>query len=108
MRKIQKQADIRSGISKVDRHELAPAFIEAYERLLDEQLDVAAVLESCRNASTADPLRICFHCVETSAEACHRSLLARRIARHLGVEVLHLAGARPTVVGSAVPGAAEP
>jgi hypothetical protein len=74
-RALQYAVDAFTGTAKRDRAELAPAFVQAYERQL-ESPDAAAALEVIRGASTAPLL----FCVERMPAACHRSLAATRLA----------------------------
>ena len=74
-RSLQHAVDASAGIAKRDRGELAPAFVQAYERQLESQ-DALAALEAIRTASTAPLL----FCVERTPGACHRSLAAARLA----------------------------
>lgn len=74
-RSLQHAADASAGTAKRDRGELAPSFVQAYERQL-ESPDARAALEAIRAASTAPLL----FCVERTPAACHRSLAAARLA----------------------------
>ena len=75
IRALQKATDTTSGIAKRKRDELAPAFTEAYERLLqapDPQASLAAI--------AGEGSRPALFCVERLPQACHRSLVAVRLA----------------------------
>jgi uncharacterized protein (DUF488 family) len=74
-RALQYAADSAAGIAKRERGELAAAFLQAYERQL-ENPDARAALEAIRATSTAPLL----FCVERTPAACHRSLTAERLA----------------------------
>jgi uncharacterized protein (DUF488 family) len=75
IRELQHAADSASGTAKRSRSELTPAFVHAYQRLLDEP-DAADALKEIREISSA-PLLLC---VERTPAACHRSLAAARLA----------------------------
>lgn len=85
-RVAQHAADAASRIAKRQRVTLEPAFVVAYcqERLTG--FDSAAFIASLgREART-----VALFCVEREPAACHRSLLAGRLAADLDVEVVHL------------------
>jgi uncharacterized protein (DUF488 family) len=81
LRRLQYAEDARMGVGKRSRSELAPAYVDRYTRDILDQADVA----SLPTAGLAALL-----CVERDPEACHRSLIAERLAEEHGVEVLHL------------------
>jgi len=60
-------------------------YVARFEALLDER-DVPAALD--RTAFAAAPN--CLLCSEATPERCHRRLVAERLARAWGVEVIHL------------------
>jgi uncharacterized protein (DUF488 family) len=74
-RALQHAADDSAGTAKRARAELAAAFVQAYARQLDSQ-DARAALEVIRETSDAPLL----FCVERTPAACHRSLVAARLA----------------------------
>jgi hypothetical protein len=75
IRSLQHAADASAGTGKRARGELAPAFVQAYDRQLDTA-NARAALEVIRETSAA-PLLLC---VERTPAACHRSLAAARLA----------------------------
>jgi uncharacterized protein (DUF488 family) len=85
-RTAQHEADARAGIAKRTRTELGPAFVESYaeERLSD--FDSRRFLGDVAPGATA----LVLFCVEQQPRACHRSLLADRIAEQLGLKVEHI------------------
>jgi uncharacterized protein (DUF488 family) len=91
MRQLQYREDARRGVGKRSRRQLSPEYIRVYTR---EVLDVVPL----------DPLvqRLPVHgiaallCVEATAEACHRSLVAGRLADRFGFEVINLEPGEPT------------
>jgi uncharacterized protein (DUF488 family) len=85
-RALQSAADRAGRILKRDRRTLTPAFNERYRRERLDGFDPAAFLADLGpDAST-----IALFCVEGYPEACHRSLLADRIASVTGAGVTHL------------------
>ncbi len=85
-RAAQHRHDALHGFGKRSREVLGPAFIEAYQAERLNDLDVDGFLESLGPAiQTA-----AFFCVERDAAACHRSLLAQKIANSHSLGVIHL------------------
>jgi uncharacterized protein (DUF488 family) len=93
LRHLQYREDDRQGVGKRSRVRLSPEYIRVYT---EEILDLMPL----------DPLvrRLPVHgigallCVEASAQACHRSLVARRLADRYGFEVVDLEPAEPTAL----------
>ena len=84
LRQLQYREDDRVGAGKRSRRELAPEYRERYLSEILDRVDLAALAEELPlEAST-------LFCVERDAEACHRSLVAERLAEELGLEVRHL------------------
>jgi uncharacterized protein (DUF488 family) len=85
LRRLQYREDDRRGVGKRSRAELAPEYRERYVAEILDAADLGAVVESIPPGATAALL-----CVETDPEACHRSLIAERMAERFGVEIRHL------------------
>jgi uncharacterized protein (DUF488 family) len=85
LRQLQYAADAQQGVGKRSRAELAPAFVERYEREILEQADVGVVAAALPDRGAA-----ALFCVEADPEACHRSLVAERLAAEHGVDIVHL------------------
>jgi len=85
MRQLQYAADAKQGIGKRNREALAPEYVERYTA---DVLDLADLDELVADLP-ADG-RAALMCVERDAEACHRSLIAARLADRHGVEITHL------------------
>ena len=85
LRHLQYAEDARQGVGKRSRVELAPEYTRRYIR---EILDPVGV-EHLAGELPADGAGALF-CVERDPEACHRSLIAARLAAEHGVRVSHL------------------
>jgi uncharacterized protein (DUF488 family) len=93
MRHLQYQDDARQGVGKRSREHLSPDYVREYTK---EILDLVPL----------DPLvrRLPVHgiaallCVEATAEACHRSLVAARLAERYGFEIVNLEPSAPTEI----------
>jgi uncharacterized protein (DUF488 family) len=85
LRHLQYVEDARQGVGKRSRAVLAPEYVERYTRERLDRVDLASIVE----AMPADAAAALF-CVERDPEACHRSLVADRIAAELGLPVEHI------------------
>lgn len=85
LRRAQYAEDDRRGVGKRNRAELAPVYVSGYTDEILDRVDLGAVVaELPGDAPTA------LLCVERDPEACHRSLIAGRLADEHGAEVFHL------------------
>ena len=85
LRRLQYREDDRQGVGKRSRRELAAEYSERYTREILDEADIAGLAADLPAESVAALL-----CVERDPEACHRSLIAARLAREHGVQVGHL------------------
>ncbi|HET7050218.1 MAG TPA: DUF488 domain-containing protein [Solirubrobacteraceae bacterium] len=85
LRQLQYAEDARQGVGKRSRVELAPEYTRRY---IQEILDPVGV-EHLAGELPEDGAGALF-CVERDPEACHRSLVAARLAAEHGVRVTHL------------------
>jgi uncharacterized protein (DUF488 family) len=85
LRRLQYREDDRLGVGKRSRAELAPAYRKRYLREILGQVDLAPIVEELPPDAASALL-----CVERDPEACHRSLIAERLAGEFGFAVLHL------------------
>ena len=85
LRHLQYHEDDLHGVGKRSREQLAPAYVERYvaEILAPAPLDRLV-------AEVSDAGHAALFCVECVAEACHRSLIAARLAQRFGFEVSNL------------------
>ena len=84
MRQLQYAEDDRRGVGKRSRREIAPEFARRYTTEVLDRTDLTPLVATLPSAGAAALL-----CVETDPEACHRSLLASRLADQ-GVTIDHL------------------
>jgi uncharacterized protein (DUF488 family) len=85
LRHLQYAEDSRQGVGKRSRERLAPEYAERFKR---ERLDVVE-LEPIVESMPADGATALL-CVERDPEACHRSLVAQRLADEFGIALEHL------------------
>jgi hypothetical protein len=91
LRHLQYRADDRQGVGKRSRVRLSPEYISGYtEEILDH-----APLESLVDRLPVHGIGALL-CVEATAQACHRSLVAERLADRFGFEIVHLEPTEPT------------
>jgi uncharacterized protein (DUF488 family) len=91
LRHLQYDEDARQGVGKRSRVHLSPEYIRAYT---DEILDIAP-LEPLVSQLPVHGIGALL-CVEATAEACHRSLVAGRLAERFGFDVVNLEPTEPT------------
>jgi len=85
LRQLQYREDARVGVGKRSRLELASEYREGYLREVLDRVDLAPLVADLPTEAASALL-----CVERDPEACHRSLIAQRLAVEHGVAVLHL------------------
>jgi uncharacterized protein (DUF488 family) len=85
LRQLQYREDERLGAGKRSRTSLAPEYRERYLREILGRVDLAPLVEELPPDAASALL-----CVERDPEACHRSLIAERLADEYGLPVLHL------------------
>jgi beta-phosphoglucomutase-like phosphatase (HAD superfamily) len=85
LRQLQYREDERQGVGKRSRAALAPEYVERYEREILARADLSQVLADLPATGAGALL-----CVEADPEACHRSLIAARLADEHTVQVSHL------------------
>jgi uncharacterized protein (DUF488 family) len=86
LRERQYAVDRADRVAKRQRTELSPTFVEGYTAERLGAFDSAAF---CAQLG-AEARVVALFCVEREAPACHRSLVADRLSRDLGVPVVHL------------------
>ena len=83
VRDKQAAADKASKTAKRKRTALGEAFIEAYQTECLAEFEPQTLLDELES----DAKVVALFCVETAPEACHRSLVAAKLAKTLDVEV---------------------
>ena len=84
MRELQYEADADKGEGKRDRPVLAPAYVERYTEEILDPADLEPLIGFIGRSTAA------LLCVERDPAACHRSLIAARIARETGARIENL------------------
>jgi hypothetical protein len=85
LRHVQYAEDESKGVGKRSRAVLADEYRDRYLAEILDRVDVPAVVETMpADGATA------LLCVEQVPQACHRSLVAARMAEECGVAVTHL------------------
>jgi uncharacterized protein (DUF488 family) len=85
LRQLQYREDARLGVGKRSRVELSAEYRERYLSEILDQVDLGALLDEQPAGE-----RFALLCVERDPEACHRSLIAKRLAEDHGVRVQHI------------------
>jgi uncharacterized protein (DUF488 family) len=89
LRQLQYREDDKLGVGKRSRAELSPEYRERYLHEILERVDLGSLVHELPLDRASALL-----CVERDRQACHRALVARRLAETGGVSVAHL---RPDV-----------
>ena len=85
LRRLQYREDARLGVGKRSRSLLADEYRERYSSEILDAVDLGPVVERMPAEAVTALL-----CVERDPEACHRSLIADRLATRHGVSLVHL------------------
>jgi uncharacterized protein (DUF488 family) len=85
LRRLQYAEDDRQGVGKRSRVSLADGYVKGYTREILDRADLGELVAELPAEGAGALL-----CVERDAEACHRSLIAERLEREHGFEVMHL------------------
>ena len=86
IRSMQKQSDKEQGTTKRTRDSLSEDFITAYKQECLSNFDTHAFLNQLGDKAH----KIVLFCVEREPMACHRSILADRLANDLSISVEHI------------------
>jgi uncharacterized protein (DUF488 family) len=84
LRQLQYAEDDRLGVGKRSREELAPEYRRRYLSEILDHVDLGELV-----AELPDDGAGALFCVEREPEACHRSLIAERVAAEYGFPVAH-------------------
>ncbi|WP_407445805.1 DUF488 family protein [Rhodococcus sp. (in: high G+C Gram-positive bacteria)] len=85
LRELQYAEDARQGVGKRTRRELATGYVSRYTAEILDPADLEAIVSVLPSAGAA-----ALFCVERDPEACHRSLIARRLVEQHGFTIEHL------------------
>ncbi len=85
LRQLQYREDAKQGVGKRSRAELAPEYRDRYIAEILDRVDLGPLVADLPEEGASAPL-----CVERDPEACHRSLIAERLAAEYGLPVVHL------------------
>ncbi len=85
LRQLQYAEDDRRGVGKRSRRQLADEYARRYTTEILDRADLSPIVSALSSGEVAALL-----CVERDPEACHRSLIAKRLADDHGVTVEHL------------------
>ena len=85
LRHLQYAEDDRQGVGKRSRRELAADYTRRYTTEILDHADLTRIVSALPSSGTA-----ALFCVERDPEACHRSLIAQRLAEQHHVTVEHL------------------
>lgn len=85
LRRLQYAEDDRQGVGKRSRRELDPEYARRYTTEILDHADLTTIVSTLPSNGTAALL-----CVERDPEACHRSLVAQRLAEQHHVTIEHL------------------
>ena len=85
LRQLQYREDERLGVGKRSRGELARSYRERYTAEILDRVELAPLVERLPREKASALL-----CVERDPQACHRSLIAERMAERYGVSLVHL------------------
>ena len=85
LRQLQYAEDDRRGVGKRSRTELAPAYVDRYTAGILDKADLVDIVAALPSEGAG-----ALFCVERDPEACHRSLVADRLAAEHGLSVEHL------------------
>ena len=89
LRQLQYAEDARLGEGKRSRSQLAEAYTERFVRERLDQVDLGPIVDSLPSEGATALL-----CVERDPGACHRALVAQRMADSFGLPLRHLLPAR--------------
>lgn len=85
LRQLQYAEDRRLGVGKRDRRELAAEYTCRYTTEILDRAELRSIVDELPAVGVAALL-----CVERDPQACHRSLVAARLADQHGIAVEHL------------------
>lgn len=91
LRQLQYRDDAQQGVGKRSRERLSPEYIRAYTEEILDHVPLEPLVQRLPVHGIGALM-----CVEATAQACHRSLAAQRLAERFGFEVIDIEPAEPT------------
>ena len=85
LRQLQYREDAKQGVGKRSRAELAPEYRDRYIAEILDRVDLGPLVADLPDEGDSALL-----CVERDPEACHRSLIAERLASEYDLPIVHL------------------
>ena len=85
LRQLQYREDGKQGVGKRSRAELAPEYRDRYIAEILDRVDLGPLVADLPDEGSSALL-----CVERDPEACHRSLIAGRLAAEYTLPIVHL------------------
>lgn len=87
IRELQKQADIQKGELKSERQELGEVFKSEYRKKVLDNFDFDTFIDNLENVGSS---RVVLFCVEERPEACHRSIVSKKLQEKYHFNVTHI------------------
>lgn len=87
IRVLQKESDIANDQLKSERRNLSKTFTDEYEKRVLDNFNFELFFEQLDQQGAN---RIAFFCVEEFPDACHRSLVSRRLNEKYNFKIEHL------------------
>lgn len=87
IRMLQQIADNERGVTKRKRQSLGTLFVQEYNQRILNDFDLRGFIDDLKQIGAR---RIVLFCVEEHSAACHRSLVAERLAEEYDFKVLDL------------------
>lgn len=87
IRELQKEIDAEKGELKSERQELGKVFVIEYKNKILGNFDFDKFFENLDNIGAN---RIALFCVEEHPNACHRSIVANKLADNFNYKITHL------------------
>ncbi|MCA0383036.1 MAG: DUF488 domain-containing protein [Bacteroidetes bacterium] len=87
IRELQKEIDAERGELKSERQELGKVFVIEYKNKILGNFNFEKFFENLDNIGAN---KIALFCVEEHPEACHRSIVANKLADNFNYKITHL------------------
>lgn len=86
VRALQKESDAATETAKRTRSQLSAGFVDAYREQILDRFSIGDFTNAVGDRAEV----VALFCVEGVPEACHRSLIAERLAKATGAAVEHI------------------